>query len=136
MTKSVHPEFLCPNCLKPAKKDQPLHVLLANLHTPDALNFADAKTLPAPLRRLHQCEACKGTVDLRALVNGQLDYHGWGVRLGAIAGAAAFAGLLGLDDPPGLAVICLLSVTVALLGWFGVDTAERARIARFRKTID
>ncbi len=136
MPKSVHSTYLCPNCLKPAKKDQPLNVLLANLQDPAALNFADAKTLPAPLRRLRQCTECRGTLDLPALVNGQLDYHGWGVRLGPILGAGAFAGLLSLDQPPALAVVGGLAVLVALLAWFGIDTAERARIARFRKTID
>jgi hypothetical protein len=122
--------------LKPAQKDQPLHVLLANLNDPATLNFADAKTLPAPLRRLRQCQECQGTLDLPALVNGKLDYHNWGLRLGALAWAGAFAGLLSLADPPGLPVIALLSALAALVAWFAIDTAERSHIARFRKTID
>jgi hypothetical protein len=136
MSRAVHPTYLCPNCLKPAQKDQPLHVLLANLETPQALNFADAKTLPAPLRRLRQCEACKGSLDLPALVDGRLDYHNWGVRLGALAGAGTFAGLLSLNDPPGLPMIGVLAALAGLVAWFAVDTAERSRIARFRKSID
>lgn len=136
MPKSVHPTYLCPNCLKPAQKDQPLNVLLANLHAPESLNFADAKTLPAPLRRLRQCDGCKSALDLPALVKGQLDYHGWGVRLGALAGAGAFAGLLGLEPPPALHWIALGSVAASVLIWFAADTAERSRIARFRETID
>lgn len=136
MPSAIHSTYMCPNCLKPAQKDQPLSVLLSNLNDPSQLNFADAKTLPAPLRRLRQCEECKGTMDLTALVSGQLDYHNWGLRLGALAGAAAFAGMLSMNDPPGLPAIGLLSTGAALLTWFAVDTAERARIARHRKTID
>jgi hypothetical protein len=136
MPKTVHQTYLCPNCLKPAKKDMPLNVLLANLQSPESLNFADAKTLPAPLRRLRQCEECKGTLDLPALVQGSLDYHGWGVRLGALAGAGCFAALLGLTPPLELHWVGLAAALAALVTWFAVDTAERARIARFRKTID
>jgi hypothetical protein len=136
MPKAVHQTYLCPNCLKPAKKDQPLNVLLANLEQPESLNFAEAKTLPAPLRRLRQCGDCQGTLDLPALVKGQLDYHDWGIRLGALAGAGCFAGLLSQDRPPELQWIGLASIAAAALTWFAVDTAERARIARFRKTID
>lgn len=136
MSRAIHNAYLCPNCLKPAEKDPPLQVLLANLRDPAALNFGDPKTLPAPLRQLRQCKACHGSLDLAALVNGHLDYHEWGIRLGALAGAGAFAGLLGLAQPPSWAVIGLLSAGVGLLTWFAVDTAERARIARFRKSID
>lgn len=136
MSKSVHQTYLCPNCLKPAKKDMPLNVLLANLQAPESLNFADAKTLPAPLRRLRQCEECKGTLDLPALVRGSLDYHDWGIRLGALAFAGCFAALISLDRPPELHWIGLASALAGLVTWFAVDTAERSRIARFRKTID
>jgi hypothetical protein len=136
MPKTIHQTYLCPNCLKPAQKDQPLNVLLANLQDPTVLNFADSKTLPAPLRRLRSCQSCQGTLDLPALVKGQLDYHDWGLRLGALAGAGCFAGLLSLQNPPGLALIALTCALVAVVTWFAADTAERARIARFRKTID
>lgn len=132
----VHQTYLCPNCLKPSKKDQPLNVLLANLQEPASLNFADAKTLPAPLRRLRQCPDCKGTLDLQALVTGGLDFHNWGIRLGALAAAGTFAGLLSQSEAPSLPLTGLASAGAALLVWFAADTAERARIAKHRKTID
>lgn len=133
---AVHQTFLCPNCLKPAEKDAPLSLLLSNLQDPAALSYGDAKTLPAPLRRLRQCPSCSGTIDLPALVAGRLDYRNWGLRLGPIVGAASFAALLSLQPPVAPAIAALLAALIGLIAWFTIGTAERSWIATYRKTID
>jgi hypothetical protein len=136
MARQVYPTYLCPNCLKPHQKDAPLSLLMANVTDASLINFSDMRTLPAPLRRIRQCGGCGGSLDLPALVQGKLDFHGWGLRLGALAAAGVFAGLLSLSEPPDLPLIGLGAALAGLLVWFAADTAERARIARFRKTID
>lgn len=136
MSRNLHSTYLCPNCLSPHVKDAPLSLLLANLKGVDSLNFADAKTLPAPLRRLRTCASCGGEIDLQALTRGKLDYHGWGLRLAMLAAAGAFAFLVNIEPLPALPWIGLGMALASALTWFAVDTAERTLIARFRKTAD
>lgn len=128
--------YLCPNCLKPHDKDAPLSLLLANLDDVSNLNFAEPKSLPVPLRRLKSCRACGGEVDLKALSQGKLDYHDWGLRLGLLAAAGTFAYFLSMEPRPDWPWIGLGMTAAGLLAWFGVGTIERGMIARFRRTPD
>jgi hypothetical protein len=136
MTRRIHPTYLCPNCLKPHQKDAPLSLFVANVSDAQTINFSDMRTLPVPLRRVRSCEACGRTLDLPALVAGKLDFYGWGVRLGVLGGMAAAGGMLAMAEPPELPLIGLGAALAGLIVWFATDTAERAWIARFRKTID
>jgi hypothetical protein len=136
MARTVHPTYLCPNCLKPHQKDAPLSIFMANVSDARTINFSDMRTLPVPLRRIRNCGACGGTLDLPALVAGKLDFYGWGWRLGLAAAVGVFGGLLMLETPPELPLIGLAAALAGLVVWFATDTAERARIAQYRKTID
>jgi hypothetical protein len=133
MQKPIHPVYLCPICLKPFAKDHAVLMLSANVTKLRGLNGANPKEITDTIKRVQKCQGCGAIVDAAALLDGRLDYHGYGARIGTIAGIVAFVVAINLPHPPALWLSALLAFAVAGLSWFGADLYERIQISRWRK---
>jgi hypothetical protein len=136
MTRVVHPEYLCPNCQTMLVKDPHLTMFLANLREDSDISTVETRTLPQALRKAQFCPSCGGTIDLRALVDGKLDRHGNGVRIGLAFAMTMFALLLINPVEWSIWINTLVSAVSGAVAWFAADMIERTRIAQFRKTPD
>ena len=136
MARSVHPTFLCPNCQTELTKDPQLTLYLANLHEDAEISDAEAKSLPLALRRAQVCPSCGGLIDLRALVDGRLDFFNSAPRIGVIAGMAVFGIFLCLPGTPALWITTLSAIVLGVLAWVIADMTVRSRIAQYRKSPD
>ena len=136
MPRAIHPEYLCPNCQTMLVKDPHLTLFLANLRDDSDISTTETRTLPQALRKAQFCPSCGGAINLRALVDGKLDHHRNGARIGMMVAMTIFALLLINPGELSIWINTLVSATCGVVAWFAADMIERTRIAQFRKTPD